>query len=316
MVQTYESPFTSEEIYQAINAGGTNRAPGRDGLNFEFYRKAWPLIGDDLCCIMNSMFFDSTITPQQKRGTIVCLPKPGPMLTPSDRRPITLLNCDYKILARTLARCLRPLLALHLKETQYCGVPGNTIFDAVATVRDVIAHAEHEKLPMCVLTLDFQHAFERLSHEYLYTILRSYGLSTHFVTLLQAIYSEATSTVQINGHLHGPFPIYSGVRQGCPLSMALYTLCLHPFLTDLGQRLPGVRLDRGSRPISVVAYADDVTVFLTTAKDISTVEDAIRQFEKATGARLNPRKSRGLPLEDGQSPSTHWVSPSTPTYEY
>ena len=83
---------------------------------------------------------------------------------------------------------------------------------------------------------------------------------------------------------------------GCPLSMALYTLCLHPFLTDLERRLPGVRLDRGSRPISVVAYADDVTVFLTTAKDISMVEDAIRQFEKATGARLNPRKSRALAI--------------------
>ena len=66
--------------------------------------------------------------------------------------------------------------------------------------------------------------------------------------------------------------------------MALYSLCLHPFLTELERRLPGVRLDRGSRPVSVVAYADDVTVFLTTASDISTVEDAIRQFEKASGA--------------------------------
>ena len=66
MVQTYESSFTCEEIYQAINSGGTNRAPGLDGLSFEFYRKAWPLIGDDLCCIMNSMFFDSTITPNRR----------------------------------------------------------------------------------------------------------------------------------------------------------------------------------------------------------------------------------------------------------
>jgi hypothetical protein len=48
------------------------------------------------------------------------------------------------------------------------------------------------------------------------------------------------------------------------------------------------------RPVSVVAYADDVTVFLTSASDISTVEDVIRQFEKAPGARLNPHKSRAL----------------------
>jgi hypothetical protein len=206
------------------------------------------------------MFFDRATTPQQKLGTIVCLPKSAPMLTPANRRPITLLNTNYKVLSRVLAWRLRPLLGLHLKATQYCGVPGNTIFDALATVRDVIAHTEHEKLPVCALTLHFQHAFDRLSHEYLFIILRNHGLSTQFVTLLRALYSEATSTVQINGHLHGPFPIHCGARQGCPLSMAFYTLCLHPFLTDLEYRLPGVRLGRGFRPVSVVAYADDVSL--------------------------------------------------------
>ena len=305
MVNTYASPITPEEVHQAITTGGKNRAPGRDGLSIEFYKSAWSFIGDDLCSIINSMFFERATTTQQKLGTIVCLPKSGPMVTPADRRPITLLNTDYKILARVIARRLRPLLALHLKTTQFCGVPGNTIFEAVATVRDVIAHAEHEKLPVCILTLDFQQAFDNLSHEYLFTILRNYGLSTHFVTLLQALYSEATSTVQINGHLHGPFPIQCGVRQGCPLSMALYTLALHPLLADLERRLPGVRLGRGSRPVSVVAYADDVTVFLTSVSDISAVEDAIRRFEKASGARLNPRKSRALAIG-------RWSAPDNP----
>jgi hypothetical protein len=62
--------------------------------------------------------------------------------------------------------------------------------------------------------------------------------------------------------------------------MALYTLCPHPFLLDLERRLPGVCIDLNSKPVSVVAYADDVTIFLTTASDILTVEEAIRQFEK------------------------------------
>ena len=138
------------------------------------------------------------------------------MLTPADRRPITLLNCDYKILTRILAWRLRPLLALHLKATQYCGVPGNTIFDAVATVRDVIAYAEHEKLPMCVLTLDFQHAFDRLPHEYLYTILRSYGLSTHFVNCsrhyIRRLRQRCRSTATYKAHSQFTVASDRGVR--------------------------------------------------------------------------------------------------------
>jgi hypothetical protein len=105
------------------------------------------------------MLFDGAITPQQKLGTIVCLPKHGPMLTPADRLPITVLNSNYKLLTRILARRLRPLIDLHLKSTQYCGVTGNTIFDAVATVRDVAAYTENIHLQLCILTLDFQHAF-------------------------------------------------------------------------------------------------------------------------------------------------------------
>jgi len=77
---------------------------------------------------------------------------------------------------------------------------------------------------MCILTLDFEHAFDRVSHDYLFTILRSYGLSAHFVTLIRNLYTGATSSVQINGRLHGPIPTRCGVQQGCPLSMALYTL--------------------------------------------------------------------------------------------
>jgi hypothetical protein len=219
------------------------------------------------------MFFDGAITPQQKLGTIVCLPKHSPQLTPADRRPITLLNSDYKLLTRILAQRLRPLIDLHLNSTQSCGMTGNTIFDASATVRDVAAYAEHMHLPLCIPTLDFQHAFDSIAHEYLFTILHSYGLSDHFVTLLQNLNTDATSYVQINGHLYGPIPIRRGVRQGCPLSMALFTMCLHPFLTMLKQRLQGVRIGGDSEPASVLAYADDVTVFLTSAADLLIVQE-------------------------------------------
>jgi hypothetical protein len=52
----------------------------------------------------------------------------------------------------------------------------------------------------------------------------------------------------------------------------------------------------GSESVSVVAYADDVTVFLTSADDITTVQEAMQQLKRASGARLNPRKSRALPI--------------------
>jgi hypothetical protein len=46
----------------------------------------------------------------------------------------------------------------------------------------------------------------------------------------------------------------------------------------------------------VIAYADDITVFLTRQEDIEIVGQAIGTYKRATGAQLNPRKSKALAL--------------------
>jgi hypothetical protein len=145
-------------------------------------------------------------------------------------------------------------------------VTGTSIFDAVATIWDVIAYAEGKRHPMCGLSLDFSNAFDRISHEYLFHILRAYALSEPFVTGTEHMYGGATSSAQVNGQLYGPIPIECAIRQGSPLSMALYTLCLHPLLKVLERNLTGIKLGQ-ARSIKVVAYADDVTILVTSVTD-------------------------------------------------
>jgi hypothetical protein len=237
-----------------------NKTPGSDGIGWEFYKTNWSIIKEDLHDILNEMYIKNTVTAQQKHGLIVCLSKYEGAQKPTDFRPITLLNVDYKILAKILANRLRPLIEEHLQKNQFCGVPGNTILDALATVRNTTAFAEIKKTPMCIVSLDFQEAFDRISHTYLATILRSYGLSEWFVDRIRNMYEEAYSSVSINGHISGPIPIRCGIRQGCPLSMILFAMCIHPFLQMLDRNLSGVQLQRTIHRTAVIAYADDVTV--------------------------------------------------------
>jgi hypothetical protein len=58
-----------------------------------------------------------------------------------------------------MASCLRPFLADQLKDNQFCGVTGNSILDAVSTVREVLARSKTTGTPLCILTLDFNGAF-------------------------------------------------------------------------------------------------------------------------------------------------------------
>ena len=52
------------------------------------------------------------------------------------------------------------------------------------------------------------------------------------------MYEEAASSIQINGHVTGPIPIHSPVRQGCPMSMMLFALCVDLLLHILDQKVP------------------------------------------------------------------------------
>jgi len=212
-----ERPISPEEVHFAVREGAKNQASESDGIGLEFYKTNWATVKDDISTMMNQMFTERKVSTQQKHGLIVCLPKSSETTTPADFRPITLLKADYKILARIIANRLGPMMAEPLQQSQYCWVPGNTIFEAVATVREAIAPAEVKQAPLCVLSLDIQETFDKIPHQYLFAILRSHGFSNWFVEHIKGVYEEAVSSVQINGHIARSIPIRCSIKQGCPM---------------------------------------------------------------------------------------------------
>ena len=122
-----ERPIFPEELHFAVRKGAKNKAPGSDGIGLEFYKTNWATIKDDISAKVNQMLTERNVSTQQKQGVIGCLHKPTETTTPAHFRPITLLNTDYKILDRIIANRLRPMMAKLLQQSQYCGVPRNTI---------------------------------------------------------------------------------------------------------------------------------------------------------------------------------------------
>jgi hypothetical protein len=240
-------------------------------------------------------YMEGQITDRQKYGIIVCIPKQAKPTRPEDYRALTLLNTDYNLLTRIIANRLRPWLIDILQLTQDCGLPGNTVFEALAKIRDAVEYAEVMGAPLCILSMDFREAFD-ISHEYLFEILRKHGFREHFWRRIRNIYSDATSTVQINGFRSKTIPIKRFVRQGCPMSMFLYANCLNPFQSTLDKYLTGLRIGRGRARTSDIAYANDVTILITSPSDIQKIQDAIHCYEEVKGAEMNIGKSRAVAI--------------------
>jgi hypothetical protein len=91
----------------ALRQGASNKSPGWDGISLGFCKTYSGVIKDDLLPLYNQMFQEAKITAVQKTGLVMCLPMKESSIEAGEYRPITLLNTDYKLLARILANRTR-----------------------------------------------------------------------------------------------------------------------------------------------------------------------------------------------------------------
>ena len=73
-------------------------------------------------------------------------------------------------------------------------------------------------------------------------------------------------------------------------------MCLNPLLCTLENNLAGIQIGRRRIKTTVVAYADDVTAFVTSPTDIPKIQEALHCFEEASGPKVNIGKSRALAI--------------------
>ena len=78
--------------------------------------------------------------------------------------------------------------------------------------------------------------------------------------------------------------------------MQLFAPCLNPLIQTLERELKGIQIGQGHAKTTVIAYADDVTIFLTSPADVRNLQEILLIYEAATGAKVNMRKSRTLAL--------------------
>jgi len=74
-----------------------------------------------------------------------------------------------------------------------------------------------------------------------------------FITLIQAMYDMAYSSVHINGYFARPFPIQCSVTQGWPMGMIIFGLVLNPLIYLLERHLTGFRIGYRTTKTTVMA---------------------------------------------------------------
>ena len=292
-----EGYLSVDEVYKALLGMAKGKSPGSDGLPAEFYVAFWDILGPDLVEVLNASF-DSGLLPLSQRAALISLVfKKGDRLLHKNWRPISLLNVDYKICTRAIAGRLLKVIHHVVARDQTCGVPHRFIGENVALLRDVVHYANEADLPLAILSLDQEKAFDRVDWPFLQSTLRRMGFGPSFVKWVALFYTDIRSYILINGYTSRHFKPSRGVRQGCPLSPLLYVLTMEVLAVNIRAHpaIKGLMLPRAPAPLPVLSlYADDTSVISSSDAATAAVFDTYALFEAGSGAKLNMDKCKGL----------------------
>ena len=294
--ETCDRPISVDELDQAVKQLNRNKTPGLDGLTCEFYQCFWPLLKNDFYQVLQECIEQKCLPLSIRRAVISLLPKKGDLLEISNWRPVSLLNTDYKILAKVLANRLKSVINDVVQEDQSYSVPDRSIYDNISIIRDSIMYANQNNLPLAICNLDQKKAFDSIDHDYLFQTLRKMGFGEVFISLIRLLYTNVTSLIKVQSSLTAPLPFERGIRQGCPLSGLLYSVAIEPLLHTIRQKLAlyGLPLPGTSKTLTVSAYADDVTLFVTSDRGFDVIKNIYTLYSRASSANLNLDKCRGL----------------------
>ena len=167
-----------------------------------------------------------------------------------------------------------------------CGVRGRSISENLFMIRDLLEYVDWENLPLALLSLDQEKAFDRVDWGFLHRILETFNFGPDFMNWVKLFYTDVESAVIINGWTSSFFRPSRGVRQGCPLCPLLYVLSIAVLAECIRKspRITGVTIPHLVYPCKCSGYADHTTVAVTNDQSIEETFNIYSKFERASGA--------------------------------
>ncbi|GKV49843.1 hypothetical protein SLEP1_g56570 [Rubroshorea leprosula] len=157
------SKFSTEEIEEAVWGCNGTKSPGPDGFNFNFIKKVWPVIKEDVYAFLAEFHENGKLVKGNNASFLVLIPKKDNPQSLGDYRPISLISSMYKIVSKILAIRLSKVLDLVISPNQTSFIGGRHIIDGIIITNEIIHEAKQSKKPMLVFKADFEKAYDSIN---------------------------------------------------------------------------------------------------------------------------------------------------------
>ena len=183
-------------------------------------------------------------------------------------------------------------------------IPGMQGFFNIRKSINVIHHINKLKNKNhMIISIDAEKAFDKIQHPFMIKTLQKAGIEGTYLNIIKAIYDKPTANIILNGEKLKAFPLKSGTRQGCPLSLLLFNIVLEVLATAIRaeKEIKGIQI--GKEEVKLSLFADDMILYMENPKDSTRkllelinvephaqflaflIEDAVAEVEAEVGLR-------------------------------
>jgi hypothetical protein len=252
--------ITEEEVIKTIGEFKPNKSPGIDGITSTYALKTKLLLAKPLTILFNESIKNNVIPKDWKRANISAIFKKGDKSKTENYRPVSLTSFYGKVLEKIIKKEIENLLleAKLIKTSQHGFTKGRSCLTNLLICQDSITKMVDAAVPVDIVYLDFQKAFDKVPHVKLLEKVRETGIHENLVHWLGNWLSGRTQRVGVNGNYSEWANVYSGVPQGSILGPLLFTI----FINDLDFMVLS----------NLLKFADDVKLWGRA----ETVQDRLR----------------------------------------
>ena len=283
-------PITYEEVRKAVYEAKLRKASGIDGIPAEVLRNETCI--DLLFKIVSYAFANGKVPSEWSKGIIKPLPKGDDTRNPLNYRPITIISIPCKIYANILNK--RLLLWLEenglIADEQNGFRKNRSCQDHVYALYSLIHNRKLRKKETYTCFVDCRKAFDTVNRDCLWFKLMSLGIHGKILQAIQSLYVNVSCAVKVNEHFTDFFPAQQGLKQGCGLSPALFSIYINDLAAEINALHCGIKFDNNE--VSILLYADDVVLIAESADDLQNMLNTLNNWCNKWRLAVNESKTK------------------------
>lgn len=286
---------TPEEVALALKASAKGKACGPDRLAVEVWAAGSGVWAPLLSRLFSAMMEEGRVPRGFLNGAVTAFHKRGDRREVANYRPIQLLNTDYRVLAKVLAGRFGEALKESIGPEQTAFLPGRQIGDNIRLAQLLPALLSARQQQGAMVFLDIAKAYDTVDRGFLLAAMEAHGADEGMMAWVRLLLSDTWAVAVANGAVSQRRRWEAGVRQGCPLSPALYLFVAEALACWLREQ-PRLGVDCEGRRLVTLQHADDTKLLLgdTHAGTVQQLWAALDTFSRASGQRINADKSAVL----------------------